>query len=55
MTKQQISKRAKMDRLADLLANDFGVYQAADRMGVARSYASKLLMLIRAELGWQAQ
>ena len=52
---RRAQKQEKVARLADLLAEGFGLDDAAAQMGMSKGSAEVYLREMRQELGWQAQ
>lgn len=47
-------KQERIDRFADYLADGDNIFEAAAKLGRAKSWAEYTLKKIREDLGWQA-
>jgi hypothetical protein len=47
--------RRHIERFTELLSEEVSPRDAAESMGLARSYGYQLMREVRADLGWQAQ
>lgn len=55
MSEAKKPDKDRMERFAELIADDLSPQQAAERMGFSPIYGNALMQRLRKLVGWQAQ